>query len=182
MAARWGAFQLRLKDVTDDEVRRAGEVILPICHEYGVQFILNDKVHLVSKLGANGVHVGGDDGDVAEIRSIIGNKAVLGVSCYASKDRAISAGEGGADYVSFGAFYETKTKEPKGRPDPDILTWWSSYAELPCAAIGGIKPNNCGVLVEAGADFVAVVSYVWEHKDGPGRAVAEFNKAIGDCV
>jgi thiamine-phosphate pyrophosphorylase len=171
-------FQLRLKNIFDDEIIKAAETLIPFCHNYGVQFILNDNAKLAAKVGADGVHVGEEkDGIYEDARKIMGNK-VVGVSCYGSIDRAIDFAEKGADYVAFGAFYPTTTKIPKARPEPEILDWWIRNASIPCVAIGGITPENCAPLVNAGADFIAVVSNVWSNPKGVKKAVEELAAAI----
>ena len=170
--------QLRLKEAGDDAVRAATRRLMPLCHERDVAFLINDRPDLAAELGADGTHVGGDDMAYDEARTLVGPDAVVGVSCYDSRHAAIDAADAGADYVAFGAFFATATKTPRARPDPSILTWWSELTVVPCVAIGGITPENCAPLVAAGADFLAVVSAVWEHPKGPGAAVAAFNEAI----
>lgn len=171
-------FQLRMKNVPDDVIMKACEVLIPICHSFGAQFILNDKVNLVKKVGADGAHVGIEDIHVKEARDILGKDKTLGVSCYGDVDRAITAAEDGADYVAFGAFYPTTTKTPRAMPTPEILKWWVRNSVVPCVAIGGIKPDNCAPLVKAGADFVAVVTGIWDDAEGPDAAVRKFHNAI----
>lgn len=178
-----GAFQLRLKDVPESDILRAAEAILPVCQEHGAAFIMNDSPELAVKCGADGVHIGQEDGSVAAARKIMGKDRVIGVSCHDSRHLAMEAGENGADYVAFGAFYPTQSKRPEqlakyGVPQTDILQWWQEYMVLPCVAIGGITPENCGVLVSAGADFVAAITAVWSAAEGPKAAVARFNEAI----
>jgi thiamine-phosphate pyrophosphorylase len=168
------AFQLRLKDVADGDVLRAAERLMPVCAEHEVAFILNDRMDLAKACGADGVHLGQSDGDPREARRLLGPAAQIGVTCHDSRHHAMEAGEAGADYVAFGAFYPTRTHATLYRPDPSILGWWSRLFEMPCVAIGGITPENGGVLVEAGADFLAVCSWIWEHEQGPGLAVAAF--------
>jgi thiamine-phosphate pyrophosphorylase len=181
-------LQLRLKDVADDDILRAGEKLLPLCNRYGASFIVNDRPDLALNLGADGVHIGlndvGEDkeGYIASIRAKVGPHMVIGASCYDSPDNAMIAAEEGADYVAFGAFHPTKTKVTTARPTPDILEWWSSYTVIPCVAIGGITAQNCAPIVQAGADFIAVVSAVWDHAEGPAKAVAEINNAIQEAV
>ncbi len=172
-------FQLRLKGVADDDVLRAAEALMPICVERGVAFIVNDRADLAKRAAADGVHIGSDDGDYDTARATIGRDKIIGVSCYDSHHRAIEAAEAGADYVAFGAFFPTATKEPKARAEIDLLEWWSEIMVVPSVAIGGITPENCGPLVKAGADFLAVISAVWEHGNGPAAAVKAFNDAIG---
>lgn len=178
-----GAFQLRLKNVGDDEILKAAEVLIPICREYEVAFILNDSPALAKKCGADGVHLGQDDGSVKAARKLLGDDIVIGVSCHDSKHLAMEAGEAGADYVAFGAFHPTTSKSAEalakyGTPTAEILSWWQEYMLLPCVAIGGINAANCTPLVQAGADFIAVIQAVWNHPKGAKVAVAEFNKAI----
>jgi thiamine-phosphate pyrophosphorylase len=172
------SFQLRLKDVADDEILRAADAILPVCIERDVAFLINDRADLAARAGADGVHIGADDGDYEAARAAVGKDRIVGVSCYDSRHRAIEAAEAGADYVAFGAFFPTKTKSPRAAAEPRLLRWWSEMTVVPCVAIGGITPENCGPLVEAGADFLAVISAVWQHPDGPQAAVRAFNVAI----
>ena len=171
-------FQLRLKDVPESEIAEACKVLIPICHEHGTQFILNDYVGIAAKLGADGVHIGIEDGDIKSAREKIGKGKILGVSCYGDVERAIDAAEQGVDYVAFGAFYETITKTPRARPEPQILKWWTENSTVPCVAIGGIKHHNCAPLVKNGADFIAVVTAIWNDADGAGEAVRKLNEAI----
>ncbi len=174
--------QLRMKDAPRDNIVKAVLRLMPICHDREVQFIINDDPELAVELDADGVHVGDEDVTAAEARAIVGAHRVVGVSCYASKDRAYDAGEQDADYVAFGQFYETKTKPPKGRPGTDLLEFWRDYTTLPSVAIGGIKPENCAPLVKAGADFLAVLTGVWDYPDGPRAAVRAYNDAIQKAV
>jgi thiamine-phosphate pyrophosphorylase len=181
-------LQLRMKSLAADgtytaepnwaEVKMAAAEIMPICKKFGVAFILNDNPQLAVELGADGVHVGSEDISVEDAREIVGDDMFVGASCYASKDLAFEAGEQGADYVAFGAFYETQTKKPKGRPTPDLIEFWQEYTTIPCVAIGGITPENAEPIVKAGADFIAVVTGVWNHPKGAKTAVAEFNKVF----
>lgn len=173
------AFQLRLKGVEDFEVLRAGEVIKPILAAYDVALIVNDRADLAAKLGADGVHLGQGDGSVEAARQLLGREAQIGVTCHDSRHLAMEAGEAGANYVAFGAFFPTSTKDTTHWPDPSILTWWTTLSGTPCVAIGGITPDNAGALVDAGADFLAVSGSVWQHPQGPGAAVAAFGKLLG---
>ena len=172
-------FQLRLKNIDDKFIVKACEALIPICHKNNVQFILNDRPDLAAQVGADGVHIGEDeDGTCEKARKTIGSDKVVGVSCYGSVDRAMDMAEKGADYVAFGAFYPTTTKEPKARPEPEILEWWVRNSVIPCVAIGGINAENCKPLVDAGADFIAVVSAIWGYKGGAGKAVGELLSKI----
>lgn len=157
------AFQFRVKGVDQHEAARLAEPLQEICAEYDVAFIVNDSIALAKRLKADGVHLGQDDGDPKNARAELGRDAQIGVTCHASKHLAMEAGEAGADYVAFGAFFDSTTKE-KGdaaRPTPEIIEWWVKLFEVPVVAIGGITPDNCGPLIEAGADFLAVSGAVW---------------------
>ena len=167
------AFQLRVKDVDEHELARLAEPLQRICVDAGVAFIVNDSMKLAKRLGADGVHLGQGDGDVREARALLGPSAQIGRTCHDSRHLAMEAGEEGADYVAFGAFYPTTTKPSDYRPEPSILTWWSTLFEIPCVAIGGITADNARPLVAAGADFLAVCQAVWG-ADDPGSAVAAF--------
>jgi thiamine-phosphate pyrophosphorylase len=169
------SLQLRLKDVSDDEILRAGARLMPIAQKASVAFIVNDRPDLAKRLGADGVHVGQEDASCAEARAIVGPNAIVGVTCHNSRHLAMEAAEAGADYVAFGAFFPTTTKEPKTRAEPELLTWWQEMMTAPCVAIGGITVENAGALAEAGADFLAVASGVWDHPQGPATAVRRFN-------
>jgi thiamine-phosphate pyrophosphorylase len=169
------SFQLRLKDVSDDEIRRAAETLLPVVQRAGAAFILNDRPDLARALGCDGVHVGQDDASYAEARAAVGPDAIVGVTCHDSRHLAMEAADAGADYVAFGAFFPTTTKEPKTAADVELLHWWSDLMVVPCVAIGGITVENAKPLVEAGADFLAVSAGVWNHPDGPAAAVKRFN-------
>ena len=173
------ALQLRLKDVADDEILKAAEALLPVCEEADVALIINDRADLAKKTGAEGVHLGQTDGSVAEARKLLGADRTIGVTCHDSRHLAMEAGEAGADYVAFGAFYPTTTKDAPAQAEPEILSWWTALSELPCVAIGGITPENGAPLVEAGADFLAVSAGVWNHADGPAAAVKAFNRLFG---
>lgn len=169
------SLQLRLKDVADDEILRAGELLLPIAQRAGVAFIVNDRPDLAVQLGADGVHIGQEDASYAEARAALGRERIVGVTCHDSRHLAIEASEAGADYVAFGAFFPTATKAPKTRAEPELIQWWSEMMVVPCVAIGGITVENCAPLVEAGADFLAVAAGVWDYPDGPAAAVQAFN-------
>ena len=162
---RIAAFQFRVKGIDDHEAARLAEPLQRICQSRDVAFIVNDSIALAKRLGADGVHLGQDDmardGGVKEARQRLGKEAQIGVTCHGSKHLALEAGEAGADYVAFGAFYPTTTKQVEHTAEPSVLTWWQSLFEIPCVAIGGVTPDNVGPLVEAGADFVAVCGAVW---------------------
>ncbi len=172
-------LQLRLKKVDDDAVRRATAILKPIVQARGVAFIMNDRPDLAAELDCDGVHVGDEDMPYAAARRLLGSDRIVGVTCGDSRDRAITAAEAGADYVAFGAFFPSMTKTAtKFRADPEVLRDWSETTVVPCCAIGGITQENCGPLIEAGADFLAVISSIWSYPKGPRAAVAAFNQVL----
>lgn len=168
------AFQFRVKGVDQHEAARLAEPLQAICAARDVAFIVNDSIALAKRLGADGVHLGQEDGDPREARSALGAGVQIGVTCHDSRHLAMEAGEAGADYVAFGSFHPTTTKEVRHRAEPVILSWWATMFELPSVAIGGIMPTNAQPLVEAGADFLAVSAGVWAHPDGEAAAVRAF--------
>lgn len=180
-----GAFQLRMKEANEAQVIEAARVLMPICRAKEVAFIVNDSAAIAREVGADGVHLGQEDGSVAEARALLGEEAVIGVTCHASGHMAMEAGDAGADYVAFGAFFATTSKpmekqEKYGRPTLELVQWWAENTVLPCVAIGGMTPLNCGPIVSAGADFIAAITAVWDAPGGPKAAVAAFNEAISE--
>ncbi|WP_334655685.1 thiamine phosphate synthase [Sphingomonas panaciterrae] len=171
------AFQYRVKDINQHDAARLAEPLQRICADRDVAFIVNDSISLAKRLGADGVHLGQEDGDPREARQILGPGVQIGVTCHDSRHLAMEAGDAGADYVAFGSFYPTTTKQVKHRPEPVILSWWSTLFELPCVAIGGITPENAPPLVAAGADFIAASGAVWSGDEA--AAVRAFNAALG---
>jgi thiamine-phosphate pyrophosphorylase len=170
------AFQFRVKGMDQHEAARLAEPLHRICADREVAFIVNDSVSLAKRLGADGVHLGQGDDDPREARAVLGPAAQIGVTCHDSRHLAMEAGEAGADYVAFGAFFPTTTKETAHRPDPAILSWWTTVFELPCVAIGGITPDNAAPLIAAGADFLAVSGAVWNGDEA--AAVARFQALL----
>jgi thiamine-phosphate pyrophosphorylase len=173
--------QLRLKDAPEEAVRRACDALLPVTHARDVALLLNDSAELARATGCDGAHLGQSDGDHAAARKLLGERT-LGVTCHASRHLAMEAGELGADYVAFGAFFPTATKDTAHRAETDLLEWWSEMMEIPSVAIGGITAANCAPLVRAGADFLAVVGAVWNHPDGPAAGVRAMNQAIAEAA
>jgi thiamine-phosphate pyrophosphorylase len=171
-------LQLRLKDCDDDAIRRAARILQPIAEAHGVAFILNDRPDLAAELDCDGVHVGEEDMPYALARQLLGPQRIVGVTCGGSRDRAITAAEAGADYVAFGAFFPSGTKAAKHHADAELIEWWSETMVVPCCAIGGITQQNCGPLVSAGADFLAVIGAIWSCPGGPRAAVAAFNEVF----
>jgi thiamine-phosphate pyrophosphorylase len=173
------AFQFRVKDTDEHSLARLAEPLQRICADADVAFIVNDSMGLAKRLGADGVHLGQQDGDIREARALLGPDAQIGKTCHDSRHLAMDAGEAGADYVAFGAFYPTTTKPSDYRPDPSILAWWAALFEVPCVAIGGIRPDNAAPLVKAGADFLAVSQAVWGSGD-VAAAVRAFSEVLAD--
>jgi thiamine-phosphate pyrophosphorylase len=169
------SLQLRLKDVDDDAIKRATDILKPIAQSHDVAFLMNDRPDLARAFDCDGVHVGQEDASYAEARSIVGKDRIVGVTCHNSRDLAFEAGEAGADYVAFGAFFPTATKEPKTRADIELLQSWAEAMTVPVVAIGGITVENCKPLIEAGADFIAVSAGVWNYEQGAAAAVKAFN-------
>ena len=172
------ALQIRLKLAEDAAILAAVETLGPVARAHGVAVILNDRPDLAKQSGCDGVHIGQGDASLAEARRIMGPEAMIGVTCHDSRELAMDAAEAGADYVAFGAFFPSTTKETAHRPDPEILTIWQETVEIPCVAIGGITPTNAGELARAGADFVAASSAVWTAPEGAAAAVRAFNRAL----
>jgi thiamine-phosphate pyrophosphorylase len=172
------AFQFRVKGVDNHEAARLAAPLQEICVKYDVAFIVNDNVTLAKRLKADGVHLGQSDGDVKEAREILGADVQIGVTCHNSRHFAMEAGEAGADYVAFGAFYPTDTKDVEHMAEIETIEKWAAVMEVPCVAIGGITPENAGPIIKAGADFIAVSGAVWRHEEGPGAAVKAFNAVL----
>jgi thiamine-phosphate pyrophosphorylase len=172
------AFQFRVKGLSNHDAARLAAPLQEICKAHDVAFVVNDNVTLAKRLKADGVHLGQSDGDIREARTELGADVQIGVTCHNSRHLAMEAGEAGADYVAFGAFYPTTTKQVEHIAEPEILTVWSKFMEIPCVAIGGITPDNAKPLVDAGADFIAVSSAVWDHPDGRAVAIKAFNAVL----
>lgn len=178
-AGEVAAFQFRVKGIDQHAAAALAEPLQAICAAHDCAFIVNDDVGLAKRIGADGVHLGQGDGDVRDAREELGREAQIGVTCHASRDLALEAGEAGADYVAFGSFFPSITKSSEHRPDLELLTWWQTMIEIPCVAIGGITPDNCGPLVRAGADFIAVSAAVWTGDEADN--VRAFHRAMADA-
>lgn len=177
-AGNAAALQIRLKDHSEAEVRRHLPRLIAIAQSRGVAAIVNDSPELAREFGADGVHLGQEDMEYDAARALLGKTAIIGMTCHDSRDLAMKAGEKGADYVAFGAFYPTRTKQPKATATLDILEWWSEIFEIPCVAIGGITLDNAPPLLEAGADYLAVSSGIWDYPEGPPQAVERFSQLL----
>ncbi|VAX08213.1 Thiamin-phosphate pyrophosphorylase [hydrothermal vent metagenome] len=169
------SLQLRMKDAPDEEIIKAAEILMPICHACDVAFILNDRVDIAKKIGADGIHLGQGDINYGDARAIVGPDMAIGVTCKDSRHLSMIAAEQGADYVAFGAFFPTQTKKDAAPAHKEILSWWVELFEVPCVAIGGITVENAKELIDTGVDFLAVSGGIWNHKKGPKEAVRQFN-------
>ena len=177
--ARIAAFQFRVKGLDEHQAARLAEPLQAICADRDVAFIVNDSISLAKRIGADGVHLGQSDGTLADARARLGREAQIGITCHNSRHLAMEAGEAGADYVAFGAFFPSTTKATEHRAEPELLEWWQALMEIPCVAIGGITPENCAALVRAGADFIAVSGAVWNGDEAAAvRAFAEVLKQV----
>ena len=181
------SLQIRLKSrdgvpAPDSHILELGRHIIPRAQDRGVAVLINDRPDLAVELGADGVHIGQSDMPYGRARKLVGDDAIVGVTCHDSRHLAMEAGEAGADYVAFGAFYPTETKDPASRAELELLTWWQQMMELPCVAIGGITTENARPLVEAGADFLAVSAGIWRAPGGPGAAVKAFNTLFDELA
>jgi thiamine-phosphate pyrophosphorylase len=172
------AFQFRVKGIDQHKAAELAAPLQEICARHDVAFIVNDSISLAKRIGADGVHLGQEDSDPREARAILGRDAQIGVTCHNSRHLAMEAAEAGADYVAFGAFFPTSTKEVKHQAEIETVELWSQFTEVPCVAIGGITTQNAGEVIDAGADFIAVSSGVWNHADGPAAAVKAFNALL----
>ncbi len=181
-AGNVGALQIRLKDATDDEIKRSVEILLPVTDAQGICLILNDRPDLAAETGCDGVHIGQDDMPFAEARAMIGDDKIVGVTCHDSRHLAIVAGEQGADYVAFGAFHPSITKDASTQATPEIIEWWSGLMVIPSVAIGGITAQNCAPIVQAGADFIAAISAIWDWPDGPAAGIRALDAAINSAL
>jgi thiamine-phosphate pyrophosphorylase len=178
-------LQIRLKDINgtpleDSALIQAASDILPICRQYGVSVLMNDRPDLAAHCGLDGAHIGQDDMDYFSSRELLGGDAIIGVTCHNSRELAFQAAQAGADYVAFGAFFETQTKSPKSRAELEILQWWHQAVEIPSVAIGGINVSNARQVIAAGADFIAVSSGVWTHPKGPAEAIKALSQLCLD--
>ncbi len=176
--AQIACLQIRLKKdnvpASDDRILELARKLLPLAHAHDCIILINDRADLAKKSGADGVHLGQEDGAVKAARDLLGQEASIGVTCHNSRHLAMIAGEQGADYVAFGAFFPTDTKQARTSASPDLIQWWVEATTLPCVAIGGVRPENAPPLIAAGADFLAVSSGLWQHPQGPKAAIKAF--------
>ena len=177
------SFQLRLKDVEDDAIRRAADFLRPIVQAHGAAFILNDRPDLALEAGADGVHVGQDDAPVALARRILGADAIIGLSTHGPVDLAAATGDGGPDvtYISAGPVEPTPTKPGRPGTGLDYLTLATATATFPVFVTGGVTPGRIPTLAGAGARHFVVVRYLTEAAD-PRQAARALRNAIDEVV
>ena len=166
-ALNGGAGVVQYRDKSGDAARQHEQAseLLMLCQRHAVPLIINDSLRLADLVGADGVHLGCDDGAVREARIILGAQRIIGVSCYQSLELALAAQVAGADYVAFGSFYPSTTKPDAPRADLALLQHASGVLQLPIVAIGGITPDNAEPLIEAGADAIAVIDALFGAPD-----------------
>lgn len=172
------AVQVRLKETDDEAIQRTVEHLLPIVQSRHIALILNDRPDLAHATGCDGVHIGQSDASYTEARSLVGPDRIVGMTCHDSRHFGIDAAEQGVDYVAFGSFYPTCTKEVSSTASVDLLSWWQGMMTTPCVAIGGITPENARPIAEAGADFLAICSGIWEWEEGPEHAVKRLSEEL----
>lgn len=160
---RSGAAMLQYRNKYDDFVTResqAGKLKI-LCDKYNVPFIINDDIELAAAINADGVHLGKDDHSCEQAVALFGGQKIIGISCYNDLGRAMAAENTGASYIAFGAFFPTNTKKDTVRADPELIREAKQRFKLPVVAIGGITPENGKLLIDAGADFLAVISGIY---------------------
>ncbi len=169
-----GTVILQYREKTNPDPKYAKKLIL-LCRNHKAIFIINDDPHLAKMIGADGVHIGEKDGSYQQARKLLGKKAIIGISCYDSLELAIEAEQLGANYVAFGTFYPSKTKQNTRRPNLDLLTQAKKKLSIPIVAIGGITPENAPPLIAAGADYIAAIHGVFGQSD-PGKVAKEYKE------
>ena len=165
LAAGVALLQYRHKEASAALRREQGAALRDLCHRYGVPFLVNDHVALCRELGADGVHLGGTDAAIAEVRAMLGPNKLIGASCYGELARAQAAQAAGASYVAFGGFYRSRVKQYAVTTAPAIVRHAREALQLPVCVIGGMTPDNAAPLVAQGAQLVAAISSVYEAPD-----------------
>ncbi len=176
LQARTAILQYREKINPDPDHAKK---LKSLCEDFKVTFIINDNPQLAKEVKADGVHLGEEDDSYDETRELLGNEAIIGISCYDSLDLAIEAEKLGANYVAFGSFFPSKTKQNTRRPDLELLKQARKKLSIPIVAIGGITPENGRPLVEAGADFIAAINGVFG-QDDPELAAKKYTELFKD--
>ncbi|WP_305908245.1 thiamine phosphate synthase [Methylomarinum sp. Ch1-1] len=162
-ALQGGAVVIQYRDKTTREAQPLASALLQECHRHHAPLIINDDIELAAKIGADGVHLGRDDGSVAAARQLLGPKAIIGVSCYDDLAKAIDMQGQGVDYVAFGRFFPSNSKPLASPAHITTLQQARQSINIPIVAIGGILPDNGAQLLAAGADLLAVIGGVFEH-------------------
>ena len=172
-----GISVLQYRDKNADQAlkRFRGTALKKLCAKYSTPFLINDDVQLAMEIGTDGVHIGNDDTDYHVSRKLLGENAIIGISCYNEFARAILAEQMGADYVAFGAFFPSPSKDKTVKAETRLLQQAKTALDIPVVAIGGINPENGAALVEAGADMLAVISSIYNNPE-PQATVLEFNQ------
>lgn len=175
-----GAALVQYRDKSTDNARREREArdVLAVCRAHGVPLIINDDVALAATIGADGVHLGRDDAGVREARRVLGDAAIIGVSCYNDFDRAVAAQQAGASYVAFGRFFHSHTKPDAVSAPLDLIRQAKAQLSIPVVAIGGITPDNAAPLIDAGVDMLAVIHGIFGQAD-PEQAARRYTQLFG---
>ena len=171
-------FQLRLKDLPEQEITKYCREFSKICHDNGTVFLLNDYLNIAREVQIDGIHLGKDDDNIKKTRKEFGDDFIIGASCYNSKHLAMENAENGASYLSFGAFFPSPTKKNTVRVSADLISWCLDYINIPCAVIGGITITNCKEVIKLKPDFLCSISSIWNHTTSPKHAILEFQEII----
>ncbi len=166
-------LQLRNKHADKNMHIAEAEQLSDLCQQFSVPLIINDDIELAIQVGADGIHLGKNDLSITEARTRLGNKVMIGCSCYNDLNRAYNAVNAGADYIAFGAFYPSPSKPDAVRATPEIIQKAKQEFNLPVVAIGGITPENGRALIDAGADMLAVISGLYA-SDTPFQSTSQY--------
>jgi len=163
-ALEGGAVVVQYRDKQPVDARYLAKQLLRLCHRYNAPLLINDSVELAKEVGADGVHLGKDDGAIQQARPQLGCNAIIGISCYNDVDKAIAMQAAGADYVAFGRFFPSGSKPLAAPADMATLQQARQILKIPIVAIGGILPDNAPPLLTAGADLLAVIGGLFDHE------------------
>jgi len=168
-------FQLRLKKISSLNLIKISRKIKKITRKNNVKFLINDKPTVARTVGADGCHIGQKDMNLMSCRKILGKNKIIGVTCHNSKKLALKAKKNGANYIAFGSFFKSSTKESPFRANLAILRWAKKKINMPTVAIGGINSSNYKKILSSGASFIACSSYIWNNKKlNPAAAINKF--------
>ncbi len=170
-----GARVVQLRDKHHRVETAVAKQLLVLCHRYAVPFIVNDDIDLAREICADGVHLGREDMDLEEARNLLGNEAIIGISCYADLNRARDAEANGATYVAFGAFFSSPSKPRAATAPISLLSSARKVLSCPIVAIGGITPDNGAQLIQEGAGLLAVISGLFD-QDAPLQASRRYQR------